>query len=127
MYVDINYYKDNYGGLELSYEAFNRFLIRANNDIERLTRSQIVMEKLSELDRERVKKAVCSQVEFLAIKGETASTVSDNIGSVSIGSYSESSGGRYGALADVDTSRYADAVFDWLFPTGLLFAGVEYV
>jgi len=69
--------------------------------------------------------AVCSQVEFLASKGETASTIADNTGSFSIGSYSESKGGRYGATADANASRYADAVYDWLFPTGLLYAGVD--
>ena len=127
MYATEEYYKDEYKGLELSDAVLTQLIARANNDIERLTRSMIDMDSLNEINQKRVKNAVCSQVEFLAIKGETASTVADNTGSFSIGSYSESKGGRYGAAADANTSRYADAVYDWLFPTGLLFAGVEYV
>lgn len=127
MYATEEYYKDEYKGLELSDAVLTQLIARANNDIERLTRSMIDMDSLNKINQKRVKNAVCSQVEFLAIKGETASTVADNTGSFSIGSYSESKGGRYGAAADANTSRYADAVYDWLFPTGLLFAGVEYV
>jgi len=127
MYATEEYYKDEYKGLELSDAVLTQLIARANNDIERLTRSMIDMDSLNEINQKRVMNAVCSQVEFLAIKGETASAVADNTGSFSIGSYSESKGGRYGAAADANTSRYADAVYDWLFPTGLLFAGVEYV
>lgn len=125
MYATEEYYKDEYKGLELSDAVLTQLIARANNDIERLTRSMIDMDSLNEINQKRVKNAVCSQVEFLAIKGKTASTVADNTGSFSIGSYSESKGGRYGAAADANTSRYADAVYDWLFPTGLLYAGVD--
>jgi len=125
MYATEEYYKDEYKGLELSDAVLTQLIARANNDIERLTRSMIDMDSLNEINQKRVKNAVCSQVEFLAIKGETASAVADNTGSFSIGSYSESKGGRYGAAADANTSRYAEAVYDWLFPTGLLYAGVD--
>jgi len=125
MYATEEYYKDEYKGLELSDAVLTQLIARANNDIERLTRSMIDMDSLNEINQKRVMNAVCSQVEFLAIKGETASAVADNTGSFSIGSYSESKGGRYGAAADANTSRYADAVYDWLFPTGLLYAGVD--
>ncbi len=125
MYATEEYYKVEYKGLELSDAVLTQLIARANNDIERLTRSMIDMDSLNEINQKRVKNAVCSQVEFLAIKGETASAVADNTGSFSIGSYSESKGGRYGAAADANTSRYADAVYDWLFPTGLLYAGVD--
>lgn len=125
MYATEEYYKDEYKGLELSDAVLTQLIARANNDIERLTRSMIDMDSLNEINQKRVMNAVCSQVEFLAIKGETASAVADNTGSFSIGSYSESKGGRYGAAADANTSRYADAVYDWLLPTGLLYAGVD--
>ena len=125
MYATAEYYKNEYHGLELSTDVLDRLILRANKDVERLTRSRIDMDSLSELNQKRVMNAVCSQVEFLASKGETASTIADNTGSFSIGSYSESKGGRYGAAADANTSRYADAVYDWLFPTGLLYAGVD--
>lgn len=125
MYATEEYYKDEYKGLELSDAVLTQLIARANNDIERLTRSMIDMDSLNEINQKRVMNAVCSQVEFLAIKGETASAVADNTGSFSIGSYSESKGGRYGAAADANASRYADAVYDWLFPTGLLYAGVD--
>ncbi len=125
MLVTTDYYTNEYNGLELDDTTLTRLLIRAENDINRLTMRILDLDDFNAANQVFIKNAICSQVEFLATQGETASVVGNEAGSFSIGSYSESKGGRYGATADANASRYADAVYDWLFPTGLLYAGVD--
>lgn len=125
MYVDEPYYNGTYGGIEIEDSAFlNRLIKRAQRDIDQLTEYRITdFEKLTTFQKERVKEAVCAQVEFLIESGETASTVSGGGGSVSIGSYSE--GSRSSASTEIEPNRYADNVEGFLWATGLLYSGVD--
>lgn len=125
MYVDEPYYNGTYGGIEIGDSAFlNRLIKRAQRDIDQLTEYRITdFEKLTTFQKERVKEAVCAQVEFLIESGETASTVSGGGGSVSIGAYSE--GSRSSTTVENEPNRYADTVENFLWPTGLMYAGVD--
>jgi len=51
MYATAEYYRNEYHGLELSTDVLDRLILRANSDIERLTRSRIDMDLLSELNQ----------------------------------------------------------------------------
>ncbi|WP_035052815.1 head-tail connector protein [Carnobacterium pleistocenium] len=124
MYVDANYYEEEYGGIAISGTAFLFQLIkRAERDINVRTNYRITdFSKLTTFQQERVKEAVCAQIEFLAENGELSSTVSNGGGSVSIGSYSES-----GGSADSKKVLFADNVDGFLWPTGLLYGGIGVV
>lgn len=121
MYVDADYYNNDYVGVAISDADFLTKLIkRAERDINVLTQYRITdFDKLTTFQQERVKEAVCAQIEFLAENGELSSTVSDSGGSVSIGSYSESSGS-----SGSNKLLIADNVKNFLYPTGLLYGGV---
>jgi len=121
MYADANYYKETYGGVAISDATFLLKLIkRAERDINIRTSYRITdFSKLTTFQQERVKEAVCAQIEFLAENGELSSTVSDGGGSVSIGSYSENNGST-----DSKKVLIADNVDGFLWPTGLLYGGV---
>lgn len=123
MYVDADYYNNDYVGVAISDADFLTKLIkRAERDVNVLTQYRITdFDKLTTFQQERVKEAVCAQVEFLAENGELSSTVSDSGGSVSIGSYSESNGS---SGSNSNKLLIADSVKGYLWPTGLLYGGV---
>lgn len=119
MYADVPYYTTEYEGIEVNNDLLPKLLKRASRDIDSLTGFSIDFEKLSSRNQKLVKDAVCAQAEFLALNGETSSSVTSD-GSFSIGSYSE---GRNNG-EDNEPTRYAATVKEYLFPTGLLYAGV---
>lgn len=123
-YVTPEYYKDEFGGIAVAEDSLNKFIKRAERDINRLVRFRITdFNKLPDFTKKRVQEAVCAQVEFLAENGETSSSISSVGGSFSIGSYSENNS----VPSDTGkTELYADAVYDYLYPTGLMYAGVGY-
>lgn len=124
MYADELFYKNEYQGVDVEEAQLTKLLKRAGRDIDSLTGFRLRFNKLNESNQLHVKNAVCAQVEFLVENGETASTVSDGGGSFSIGSYSESSTSK-GSTSSQKPQRYAASVKDYLFPTGLLYAGVH--
>lgn len=123
MYVDEPYYNGTYGGIEIEDSAFlSKLIKRAERDINVLTQYRITdFNTLTTFQQDRVKEAVCAQIEFLAENGELSSTVSDSGGSVSIGSYSESSGS---SGSNGNKLLIADSVKGYLWSTGLLYGGV---
>lgn len=123
MYVDEPYYNGTYGGIEIEDSAFlSKLIKRAERDINVLTQYRITdFNTLTTFQQDRVKEAVCAQIEFLAENGELSSTVSDSGGSVSIGSYSESSGS---SGSNSNKLLIAENVTNFLYPTGLLYGGV---
>lgn len=122
MYVDANYYTEDYDGVAISDADFlSKLIKRAERDINVLTQYRITdFDKLTTFQQERIKEAVCAQVEYLAENGELSSTVSDSGGSVSIGSYSESSGS---SGSNRNKLLIAENVTNFLYPTGLLYSG----
>ncbi|MFL8888690.1 head-tail connector protein [Helcococcus kunzii] len=129
MYVDSDYYVNEYQGVEIEEKELKRLLIRANRDIELLTNGVIDFDNMTDINKKRVKNAVSAQVEFLYENGELASSVG-GADSFSIGSYSESKH-AYSKKDNPILSRYAPSVFDWLKLTGLLygihFESVDYI
>ena len=121
--VDANYYEYTYGGVETEGETITRLLHKASLDVERLVGRSINLQDLSVQNQGFVKNAICSQAEFLLVRGETASSVQDTITSVQIGSYLEGKG--YGTLTM--HKRYSEATLEWLKRAGMLYTGVGYV
>lgn len=123
-HADMDFYQNEYKGVPVEDTTLiDRLLHRASRDIDILIGFANV-EELPSKSQHLVKLAVCAQAEFLVIKGETASTVANEHGSVSIGSYSEASSGQFGAKSQTPPARYSQTVREYLLPTGLLYGGV---
>jgi len=127
-YIDADYYNNVYKGTTVSDSALlDRLINRASDSIDNITNYKLQgvdLEKLAPFIIQQIKKATAAQVEFLAINGETASTVSEGGGGFSVGSYSEN--GMSAGATDGPSyyDRYAITVKDYLRPTGLLYGGV---
>jgi hypothetical protein len=127
-YIDADYYNNEYKGTPVADTTLlARLINRASDSIDHITNYKLEgvdFDKLVPFIVRQVKKATAAQVEFLAINGETASTVSEGGGGFSVGSYSEN--GMSAGAADGPSyyDRYAITVVDYLRPTGLLYTGV---
>lgn len=127
-FIDIDYYRNDYGGIEIEDDTeLDRLIRRASRDINTLTKRRIGDLSTWHPDiQDMVKEATAAQVEFLFLNGETASTVVEGAaagGSVRIGSYSESKTG--GPSTTSLGGMYADNVASILLPSGLLYTGVS--
>lgn len=124
-YVTLEDYEE-YGGMDLEANTLNKLLKRANREIDMLIGGEDVYDSMTTQEQKHVKYAICSQVEFLALNGETASSVGGSWGSVSIGQYSESSGSRQGSSSG-SSQRYADSVLDYLYRTRAMYRKVKLI
>lgn len=131
-YINVEYLINDYmADMEADEKYYPMLIARAGRDIETLTNHQLTEElfnNMSATNQEHIKKAVCAQAEYLGrIKAKYGMIDFNSIpDSFSIGSYSETnykaSGSRGNGL-----EQYATSVYDYLFPTGLLFKGVGYI
>lgn len=115
MYVDYSYYKDTFLG-KLESETFEKLSQDASFDIDRLTYGRIRkkgFEKLTEFQKELVRKAICYQVDFIHTYGEyfNIPLTGFSIGDVSLSL--ESGNTRNGITASNKT-------LDYLLQTGLM-------
>lgn len=124
IYTTPDYYKSEYEGIEVNAELLLKLIKRASRDINSLTGFRIRFGEMSTTNQILVQQAVCAQVEFLAINGESSSTVVDSGGSFSIGAYSESSASK-GTASNQQSSIHAEGVLNYLFAAGLMYAGVD--
>ena len=72
-YADAQYYLNTYKGTTISEADIERHLARASDDIDTMTYNRIQaagFDNLTVYQQEQVKKAVCSQAEFLHQYGE---------------------------------------------------------
>lgn len=122
-YVDLDYYTDEYMGAEITDTSeFERMEKRASEVVDQLTHYRIKdLESLAEPIRERVKKAVCAQIEFYTLSGGYEATVEQgDMQSVSIGGFSYTQGSAR------ETANFvAQNVVGHLKQTGLLYSGVS--
>ena len=124
IYTTPDYYTDEYEGIEVNAELLPKLIKRASRDINSLTGFRIRFGEMSATNQILVQQAVCAQVEFLAINGESSSTVLEGGGSVSIGAYSESSASK-GTASNQQSSIHAEGVLNYLYAAGLMYAGVD--
>lgn len=67
-YVDVEYYKNEYGGNIISDDELKQKLNKASDQIDTLTYNRIVaigFENLSPFQQDKVKKAICYQADFI--------------------------------------------------------------
>jgi hypothetical protein len=123
LYIDYAYYTDDFKGVSVTQEEFDRLVRRASDKVDSLTSYLLHRAEFTELDQliqENVKKATAAQVEYLLSLGGELAVHGDAPSSVSISnfSYSTKSEGK-------GTQTVSPVVFDYLRPTGLLYRGVN--
>ena len=88
MIVTKLYYDSTYFGSTLTESLFNKFNARSEEDINSM--AQFVFSDLAAYQQELVKKAICAQIDYYAMNGETFNESESS--SESIGRYSYSGG-----------------------------------
>lgn len=117
-YIDYQFYTNTFKGVSLDEGTFNSLVDRANDFIDIATNYRITnFEDLHLNIQLRVKKAVAAQVEHMHLNGGIEDMQTDDVFSVSIGSFSFSSNQTSKTISDM-SKRY-------LLATGLLYRGVS--
>ena len=118
MLVDQTYYETTFGGASFDASLFLALSAKSERNIQTITGHKVDdFTTLTGANLERVKEAVCMQVEYLYTNGKNADT--SQLSGFSIGSFSVS------GTATKKGVQYPDAIDDVLYPTGLLFGGVD--
>lgn len=76
-YVDEDYYKNEYGGNIISDKEIKQKLNKASDQIDSLTYNRVVaigFDNLTEFQKDKIKKAICYHVDFVAQYGEYLDT-----------------------------------------------------
>lgn len=123
-YVTEEYYNETFHGEPVDPADFPGLCLRAEEIVEEMTMyrlSQTMFLVLSAADQERVKKAVCAQIEYLAANGGADLDNGNDLQSAGLGKFNYSR--AVGANGSSQQSLHAPRVQRILFPTGLLFRG----
>ena len=123
-YVDISYYIGTYKGEPVDNADFPSLCMRAEELIEEMTMyriSPITVLAMPETVQERVKMAVCAQIEYLDANGGSDMDNGAHLQSAGLGkfNYTKSSG----VNGSTEQSMYAPRAIRLLAPTGLLYRG----
>ncbi len=124
-YADKSYYDETYGGEPVPDADFPSLLPRAAEIVEEMTMYRLSGPSFSAMPeemKERIRKAVCAQVEYLDANGGAEADTGADIRSASLGKYSYSRAGG-GGEAGSSGSPYAPRALRFLYPTGLLYRG----
>lgn len=120
-YVTQEYYERCYKGEIIEDENFPALISRAEEIVEEMSMYRLnglTFHAMPEDIQERVKKAICAQMEYLDANGGSEIDTGGGLQSASLGKFSYSS-------ASVDSSKqiYAPRALRYLMPTGLLYRG----
>lgn len=123
-YVDNKYYADTFKGEPVDDADFPSLCMRAEELIEEMTMYRITpttVLAMPEAVQERVKMAVCAQIEYLDANGGSDMDNGADLQSAGLGrfNYTKSSG----ANGSTEQSMYAPRAIRLLSPTGLLYRG----
>lgn len=127
-YIDYQYYKDEYRGIPIEEDAFNRLVERATDIVDEMTqyrlKTSIQMDSLPPFIQGQLKKATAAQVEYMNSQGEGVEHGEADVSSVSIGKFNYSEGQNPRRLTRQQI-RTSPAVTGYLASTGLLYRGVK--
>ena len=123
-YVDREYYVGTFKGEPVDDADFSSLCMRAEELIEEMTMYRITpttVLAMPEAVQERVKMAVCAQIEYLDANGGSDMDNGADLQSAGLGrfNYIKSSG----ANGSTEQSMYAPRAIRLLSPTGLLYRG----
>lgn len=123
-YVDINYYASIYNGMEVDDEDFQSLCERAGEIIEEMTMykvTPVTILAMPECVQDRVKMAVCAQIEYLDANGGADMDNGVDLQSAGLGKFNFTK--VSGANGSTEQSIYAPRAVRILAPTGLLYRG----
>jgi hypothetical protein len=123
-YVDDKYYHDTFKGEPVDPSDFPSLCERAGEIIEEMTMYRLTSVSLPEMTedtQERIKKAVCAQIEYLDANGGSDMDNGVDIQSAGLGKFNYSRAS--GSDGSSSQSIYAPRAQRLLLPTGLLYRG----
>ena len=123
-YVDINYYASIYNGMEVEDQDFQSLCERAGEIIEEMTMyrvTPVAILAMPECVQDRVKMAVCAQIEYLDANGGADMDNGVDLQSAGLGKFNFTKAS--GANGSTEQSIYAPRAVRILAPTGLLYRG----
>ena len=123
-YVDEAYYNDTFHGEPVHTTDFPSFCLRAEEIVEEMTRYRLTPTSyltMPEDMQERVKKAVCAQIEYLDANGGADLDNGSDLQSAGLGKFNYTRAA--GTNGSTGQSVYAPRAQRILFPTGLLYRG----
>lgn len=124
-YVTLDYYTDTFKGEPVDDADFPALCLRAEEMVEEMTMyrlTPITFAAMPEDVQERIRKAVCAQIEYLDANG--GSDLDNGVGlqSAALGKFSYTAGTGFGS-GSAAQSVYAPRAQRYLYPTGLLYRG----
>ena len=120
-YITQEYYDNTYLGESVLTSDFPSLLSRAEEIVEEMCMYRISEEKLAaycESTQERIKKAICAQIEYLDANGGNDLDHGSDIQSATLGKFSYTK-----QMTGSGTSIYAPRALRYLAPTRLLYRG----
>ncbi len=123
-YVDEQYYNDTFRGEPVDSTDFPSLCKRAGELIEELTLYRLTPTSFLAMPKdvqERVKMAVCAQIEYLDANGSSDLDNGVCIQSATLGKFSYS--GSAAASGSTEQSRFSPRAERVLWPTGLTYTG----
>lgn len=124
MYITESYYTDIFKGELVDCSDFPALCERAEEIVEEMTMYRVsskTFSSFSEDVQERIKKAVCAQIEYLEANGGSDMDNGTDLQSAALGKFNYTkSAGANGSTAQSIYSPRAQRI---LFPTGLMYRG----
>ena len=123
-YVDGGYYVGTFKGEPVDDADFPSLCMRAEELIEEMTMYRITpttVLAMQEAVQERVKMAVCAQIEYLDANGGADMDNGADLQSAGLGKFNYTKAS--GANGSTEQSTYAPSALRVLAPTGLLYRG----
>lgn len=123
-YVTNDYYQNTFHGEPVADTDFLSLLDRAQEIVEEMTMYRLTPVTVLAMDedtQERVKKAVCAQIEYLDANGENDMDNGNDLQSASLGKFNYTKASS--ASGSTQQSMYAPRAVRLLAPTGLLYRG----
>lgn len=123
-YVTEAYYKDTFKGESVLPADFHSLCMRAEEIIEEMTMHRVSSTTFSSFPgdvQERIKKAVCAQIEYLDANGGSDMDNGADLQSASLGKFNYTKSA--GTNGSTKQSIYSPRAQRLLLPTGLMYRG----
>lgn len=120
-YIMEDYYNDTFHGESVDHADFPSLCMRAGGIVEEMTMyrlTPVTFLVMAEDVQERVKQAVCAQIEYLDANGGSDMDNGTDLQSAGLGKFSYSRAGNGSSQA-----LYAPRAQRYLYPTGLMYRG----
>lgn len=123
-YIDEAFYNDTFKGEPVDTADFPSLSMRAEEIVEEMTMYRLTPTSflaMSENTQDKVKRAVCAQIEYLEANGGSDMDNGADLQSAGLGKFNYSKSA--GAGGSTKQCLYAPRASRYLFPTGLLYRG----